>query len=73
MTARDEILAAAREHGWKIVEGAVGFLEMTKAADRKVYVEFKVKGSITYAYSDRFRPIEGPGKKERVIEELARE
>lgn len=72
MSARDEVLATAEEHGWKIEVGAVGWLKMTKEADRKVYVEFKTKGSITYAYSDKFHPIEGQGKKDRVIEELTR-
>jgi hypothetical protein len=72
MTTRERIAAAAIEHGWTDDDSATwSDAALYKKGARRVYLNFSVRGSVTYA-SDGYRRFKGVGKAERVLAELAR-
>lgn len=67
--AADEILGVARLHGWEVTTG-MGTINARKGK-RWVFIEFSVRGGVTYANSES-RRFTGTGKKDQVLRELTR-
>lgn len=69
-TGAERVLAAARDNGWIIVERDA-CATFTKPGGRRVYVEWSVRGAVTYGSTNAKRVL-GSGKAEKVAAELAR-
>lgn len=67
--AADQILGVAEQYGWEVTTG-MGTINARKGK-RWVFVEFSVRGGVTYANSES-RRFTGPGKKDQVLEELTK-
>jgi hypothetical protein len=65
----DQILAVAKQNDWEVTV-TPGMITARKGK-RRVFVEFSVRGAVTFANSERHRFL-GQGKANQVLEELAR-
>lgn len=72
LTTREQVAATAEANGWALHrdDGNLGMRMEYRKGRRHLYVEFSVRGTVTYASTSKNR-IDGPGKATRVLGYLA--